>query len=86
MENQLEIIKSNLPYGYEGIIAKEAGCSKGTVHNILNNKPVSARSSYKARVLTIATRMANEALEISKGVSRTAAELETLQNGTTSEQ
>jgi hypothetical protein len=34
MENQLEIIKSNLPYGYEGSIAKEAGCSKGTVHNI----------------------------------------------------
>ena len=56
MENQLEIIKSNLPYGYEGSIAKEAGCSKGTVHNILNNKPASARSSYKAKVLTIATR------------------------------
>lgn len=46
MENQLEIIKSNLPYGYEGSIAKEAGCSKGTVHNILNNKPASARSAY----------------------------------------
>ena len=86
MENQLEIIKSNLPYGYEGSIAKEAGCSKGTVHNILNNKPASARSSYKAKVLTIATRMAKEALEASKGVSKAAAELETLQNGTTSEQ
>ena len=86
MENQLEIIKSNLPYGYEGSIAKEAGCSKGTVHNILNNKPVSARSAYKAKVLTIATRMAKEALEASKGVSKAAAELETLQNGTTSEQ
>ena len=47
MENQLEIIKSNLPYGYEGIIAEKVGCSKGTVHNILNNKPVSARSAYK---------------------------------------
>lgn len=79
MENQLEIIKSNLPYGYEGSIAKEAGCSKGTVHNILNNKPASARSSYKAKVLTIATRMAKEALEASKGVSKAAAELETLQ-------
>ena len=55
MENQLEIIKSNLP-------------------------------SYKAKVLTIATRMAKEALEASKGVSKAAAELETLQNGTTSEQ
>lgn len=86
MENQLEIIKSNLPYGYEGSIAKEAECSKGTVHNILNNKPASARSSYKAKVLTIATRMAKEALEASKGVSKAAAELETLQNGTTSEQ
>ena len=78
MENQLEIIKSNLPYGYEGSIAKEAGCSKGTVHNILNNKPASARSAYKAKVLTIATRMAKEALEASKGVSKAAAELETL--------
>ena len=28
MENQLEIIKSNLPYGYEGIIAEKVGCSK----------------------------------------------------------
>ena len=25
MENQLEIIKSNLPYGYEGIIAEKVG-------------------------------------------------------------
>jgi hypothetical protein len=30
--------------------------------------------------------MAKEALEASKGVSKAAAELETLQNGTTSEQ
>ena len=47
MENQLETIKANLPYGYEKQIAKEVGCSQGTVHNILNNKPASARSTYK---------------------------------------
>lgn len=66
MENQLEIIKSNFSYGYERSIAKEVGCSKGTAHNILNNKPASARSAYKSKVLTIATRMANEAIKSSK--------------------
>lgn len=69
MENQLETIKANLPYGYEKQIAKEVGCSQGTVHNILNNKPASARSTYKAKVLNVAVRMANEALEATKGVS-----------------
>ena len=58
MENQLETIKANLPYGYEKQIAKEVGCSQGTVHNILNNKPASARSTYKAKVLNVAVRMA----------------------------
>ena len=82
MENQLETIKANLPYGYEKQIAKEAGCSQGTVHNILNNKPVSAR--FKTKVLNIAVRMANESLEATKGVSRAAAELETLHHGTAS--
>jgi len=76
MENQLETIKANLPYGYEKQIAKEVGCSQGTVHNILNNKPASARSTYKAKVLNVAVRMANEALEATKGVSRAAAELD----------
>lgn len=66
MENQLETIKANLPYGYEKQIAKEVGCSQGTVHNILNNKPASARSTYKAKVLNVAVRMANEALEATK--------------------
>ena len=84
MENQLETIKANLPYGYEKQIAKEAGCSQGTVHNILNNKPVSARSTFKTKVLNIAGRMANESLEATKGVSRAAAELETLHHGTAS--
>ena len=55
-------------------------CSK----NILNNKPASARSTYKAKVLNVAVRMANEALEVTKGVSRAAAELETLHHGTAS--
>ena len=84
MENQLETIKANLPYGYEKQIAKEVGCSQGTVHNILNNKPASARSTYKAKVLNVAVRMANEALEATKGVSKAAAELETLHHGTAS--
>ena len=78
MENQLETIKANLPYGYEKQIAKEVGCSQGTVHNILNNKPASARSTYKAKVLNVAVRMAT------KGVSKAAAELETLHHGTAS--
>lgn len=56
MENQLETIKANLPYGYEKQIAKEVGCSQGTVHNILNNKPASARSTFKAKVLNVAVR------------------------------
>ena len=56
----------------------------GTVHNILNNKPASARSTYKAKVLNVAVRMANEALEATKGVSKAAAELETLHHGTAS--
>ena len=59
MENQLETIKANLPYG-------------------------SARSTYKAKVLNVAVRMANEALEVTKGISRAAAELETLHHGTAS--
>lgn len=84
MENQLETIKANLPYGYEKQIAKEVGCSQGTVHNILNNKPASARSTYKAKVLNVAIRMANEALEVSKGISKAAAELETFSHGTAS--
>ena len=84
MENQLETIKANLPYGYEKQIAKEVGCSQGTVHNILNNKPASARSTFKAKVLNVAVRMANEALEATKGVSRAAAELEILHHGSAS--
>ena len=54
------------------------------MHNILNNKPASARSTYKAKVLNVAVRMANEALEATKGVSRAAAELETLHHGSAS--
>ena len=35
MENQLEIIKSNLPYGYEGIIAEKVGCSKPDIGSVV---------------------------------------------------
>nr|DAF35426.1 MAG TPA: PURINE NUCLEOTIDE SYNTHESIS REPRESSOR/DNA Complex REGULATION, DNA-BINDING, REPRESSOR, PURINE [Caudoviricetes sp.] len=80
MENQLEIIKSNLPYGYEGIIAEKAGCSKGTVHNILNNKPASARSSFKPKVLSIAVEMASERLKTLNNLSETAKALEHYEN------
>lgn len=76
MENQLETIKANLPYGYEKKIAQEVGCSVGTVHNILNAKPASARSSYKSQVITIATRMAGDTLKVLKATSETANELE----------
>lgn len=68
MGNQLETIKANLPYGYEKQIAKEVGCSQGTVHNILNNKPASARSTYKAKVLNVAVRMANQAGKSNCGI------------------
>lgn len=80
MENQLEIIKANLPYGYEKKIATEVGCSQGTVHNILNNKPASARSSYKIKVLNIAERMAKEQLQAIQQVNQTAQSLENMNN------
>lgn len=80
MENQLETIKSNLPYGYEKQIAKEVGCSQGTVHNILNNKSTAARSSYKVRVLQVAERMASEQLQAIQQVNKTAISLENLTN------
>ena len=71
MENQLETIKANLPYGYEKKIAHEVGCSQGTVHNILNSKHA-ARSSFKIKVLSVAKRMADE------DVAETAAGLENI--------
>lgn len=78
MENQLETIKNNLPFGYEKKIAKEVGCSQGTVHNILNDKPKAARSSYKVKVLQVAERMANEKLQALQQVNLTAMGLENL--------
>lgn len=80
MENQLETIKANLPFGYEKKIAKEVGCSQGTVHNILNSKATAARSSYKVRVLQVAERMANEQLQTIQQVNQTAMCLENLAN------
>lgn len=84
MENQLETIKANLPYGYEKQIAKEVGCSQGTVHNILNCKPAAARSSYKVKVLQVAERMANEQLQAIQKVNQTAMNLENLSHGAAS--
>lgn len=80
MENQLETIKANLPFGYEKQIAKEVGCSQGTVHNILNSKPVASRSSYKVRVLQVAERMASEQLQAMQQVNQTAINLENMAN------
>ena len=78
MENQLNTIKINLPFGYEKKIAKEVGCSQGTVHNILNDKPSATRSSYKVKVLQVAERMANEKLQALQQVNQTAMGLENL--------
>ncbi|MFV0586887.1 hypothetical protein [Bacteroides reticulotermitis] len=80
MEKQFETIKANLPYGYEKQIAKEVGCSQGTVHNILNNKITAARSSYKVRVLQVAERMVNEQLQAIRQVNQTATDLDNLVN------
>lgn len=84
MENRLETIKASLPYGYEKKIATEVGCSVGTVHNILNEKPASARSSYKAQVISVANRMAAETLKVLQATSETAEQLENLTHGTAS--
>ena len=77
MENQLETINANLPYGYEKKIAHEVGCSQGTVHNILNSKHA-ARSSFKIKVLSVAKRMADESLKAMQDVAETAAGLENI--------
>lgn len=71
MENQLEAIKANLPFGYEKKIAREVGCSQGTVHNILNAKHAS-RSSFKVSVLSVAQRMASENLKAMQDIAETA--------------
>lgn len=84
MENQLETIKANLPYGYEKKIATEVGCSVGTVHNILNEKSASARSSYKAQVISVANRMAGETLKVLQTTSETAEQLESFTHGSAS--
>lgn len=82
MENQLEAIKKHLPFGYEKIIAKEIGCSQGTVHNIFNGKSA-ARSSYRTKVIEVASRMMNENLEVTKKAIETAESLEKFNYGTT---
>lgn len=83
METQLEIIKSNLPSGYEGTIAKEVGCSVCTVHNILNGKHAS-RSTFKVKILSAATKLAQENINAMQGVADTAAKLNSMNNGTNS--
>ncbi|MCD8081664.1 MAG: hypothetical protein LUF04_15090 [Bacteroides sp.] len=55
----LSLLKSNLPPGYEKRIAREIGCSVGTVHNIMNGKHCS-RSGYKEKVIEVALRLAEE--------------------------
>ena len=56
MENQLEIIKSNLPYGYEGIIAEKVGCSKPDIWLSGNIWLVSFKISYLCLPLFYETR------------------------------
>lgn len=85
MENLLETIKANLPYGYEKKIAKEVGCSQGTVHNILNLKRKAVRSNFKIKVLQAVERMANENLQAMQQVNQTVMSLDNLNShGTTS--
>ena len=49
MENQLEIIKSNLPYGYEGIIAEKVGYSDPNYFSYVFKKQFGmSPSKYKA--------------------------------------
>ncbi|MCD8031818.1 MAG: hypothetical protein LUF85_13605 [Bacteroides sp.] len=55
----LSSLKCNLPPGYEKRIAREIGCSVGTVHNIMNGKHCS-RSGYKEKVIAVALRLAEE--------------------------
>ncbi len=55
----LSSLKSKLPPGYEKRIAREIGCSVGTVHNLLNGKHAS-RSAYKEKVIQAALRLAEE--------------------------
>lgn len=64
MEDKLEIIKANLPFGYEKKIAKEAGCSVCTVNNILNNRAVAKRSSFRTKVISAAARLASEQIKL----------------------
>ncbi|MGL4519559.1 MAG: hypothetical protein ACRCUJ_07785 [Phocaeicola sp.] len=82
MEN-LETIKKSLPGGYEKTIADNLGCSVGTVHNVLNGKNTN-RSSWKMKVLTEATRLANECANTLKAANQVADELNQLHNGTAS--
>ncbi|MCC8186737.1 MAG: hypothetical protein LIP08_04295 [Bacteroides sp.] len=55
----LSSLKSHLPPGYEKRIAREIGCSVGTVHNIMNGKHCS-RSGYKEKIIEVALRLAEE--------------------------
>lgn len=81
METQLEIIKANLPSGCQGIIAKEVGCSLATVNNVLNGRHDS-RSAFKIKILTAATKLAQENINAMQSVVDTAAKLNSMSNGT----
>ncbi|KAA6351893.1 hypothetical protein EZS27_000842 [termite gut metagenome] len=76
MENNLDIIKNHLPRGYEEAIAKKVGCSRVTVHNILNSK-APANSGFWGKVVKVAVEMAEENIKTTQRVAETA---ETLKN------
>ena len=80
MEDKLEIIKANLPFGYEKMIAKEAGCSVCTVNNILNDRAVAKRSSFRSKVLSIATRIAGEQIKLMNETDKIAKQLGGIDN------
>ncbi|GEM_PF-4499483 len=72
----LTLLKASLPSGYEKKIAREVGCSVGTVHNIMNGKHTS-RSIYQQQILEIALRLAEERRVIQE---QTQQKAEALQN------
>jgi hypothetical protein len=75
MENELEIIKENLPLGYLKTIADEIGCSIGTVHNTLNSKTATRRYRFKNQIIEAAIRMCDKNLETKKKIETTTQNL-----------
>lgn len=77
MNNSIQIIKENLPPGYEKTIAELVGCSIRTVNNILNGKHTK-RSLYKIEIMKAASKLAKENLEPMQDLANTANAIESM--------